>query len=136
MATPSALARSRSCPGQASPPPCHDHPCRVTHRTRRRACLRRGGHGARRARAASPCGGMPEGLNIELSHRLAEPERPEPRRERWQDVIELVEVGVLAVVAVATAWSGFQSAKWDGRQALLYGRASSLRFEADAASTQ
>jgi hypothetical protein len=79
---------------------------------------------------------MPEGLNIELSHRLAEPERAEPRRERWQDAIELVEVGVLAVVAVATAWSGFQSAKWDGRQALLYGRASSLRFVADAASTE
>ncbi len=36
---------------------------------------------------------------------------------------------ILAIVAVATAWSGYRAAKWDGRQALLY------RFEADAAST-
>ena len=42
---------------------------------------------------------------------------------------------MLAVVAVATAWTGFQATKWDGRQAFLYGRASSYRFEADAAST-
>jgi hypothetical protein len=38
-------------------------------------------------------------------------------------------------VAVATAWSGFQAAKWDGQQSLLYGEASKYRFQADAAST-
>jgi hypothetical protein len=38
-------------------------------------------------------------------------------------------------VAIATAWSGFQAAKWDGRQSLDYGTSARLRFQADAAST-
>ncbi len=42
---------------------------------------------------------------------------------------------MLAIVAVATAWSGFQATKWDGRQSLLYGHANSYRFEAETAST-
>jgi len=33
-----------------------------------------------------------------------------------------------------TAWSGYQAAKWDGQQSLLYGTASADRFQADAAS--
>lgn len=35
--------------------------------------------------------------------------------------IELLEAILLAIVAVATAWSGYQTARWDGRQAHLYG---------------
>jgi len=42
---------------------------------------------------------------------------------------------VLALVAIATAWSGYQAAKWDGQQSVLYGTASAYRFRADAAST-
>ena len=42
---------------------------------------------------------------------------------------------VLAIVAVATAWSGYQAAKWDGQQALHYGDSSRIRFEADEAAT-
>ena len=38
-------------------------------------------------------------------------------------------------MAVATAWSGYQAARWDGRQAFLYGASSSLHFEAEAAET-
>lgn len=41
---------------------------------------------------------------------------------------------MLAVVAVAAAWSGYQSVKWDGQQS-LYGHATTDRFKADAAST-
>lgn len=56
-----------------------------------------------------------------------------PARSRtW---IEITEAVVLAMVAIATAWSGFQGTKWGGQQALLYGQASSTRFQADAAST-
>jgi hypothetical protein len=47
----------------------------------------------------------------------------------------MTEVVILAVVAVMTAWSGLQAARWDGRQSLLYGQASRDRFQADAAST-
>ncbi len=42
---------------------------------------------------------------------------------------------MLALVAIATAWSGYQGNQWGGRQAVLYGQASTLRFAADAAST-
>jgi hypothetical protein len=77
---------------------------------------------------------LPENLTAEISHKLGEAEE-QKKHERWETLIEVIEVLVLAVVAVATAWTGFQATKWDGRQAYLYGRASSYRFEADAAST-
>ncbi len=78
---------------------------------------------------------MPEGMNVELAHQLSESESSARRHHRWEEAIEIAEVIVLAVVAVATAFSGFQAAKWDGRQTLLYGRATSDRFVADAQST-
>src|SRR5262245_7941081 len=60
---------------------------------------------------------------------------PDEPRVAWQRRTEIVEVLILAFVAIATAWSGFQGTTWGGRQAFLYGRASTTRFEADAAST-
>ena len=80
---------------------------------------------------------MPEGMNIEAAHKLSEhPEAPESREKRtWREVAEIFEVIVLAAVAIATAWSGYQAARWDGRQAFLYGTASRERIEADEAIT-
>jgi hypothetical protein len=79
---------------------------------------------------------MPEGANVEIAHSLTENHEHETRaHERWHRVLEIFEVFLLAVVAIATAWSGFQAAKWDGRQSLDYGTSNRLRFEADAAST-
>lgn len=79
---------------------------------------------------------MPEGMNLEVAHKLSEREEREAReKRRWQELVEIVEVVILAVVAVATAWSGYQAARWDGRQAFLYGTSSRLRFEAEAAET-
>jgi hypothetical protein len=49
--------------------------------------------------------------------------------------VEIVEAIVLAVVAVATAWGGYQAARWDGRQAELYGESSTILVEADQALT-
>jgi len=77
---------------------------------------------------------MPEGVNVELAHKLSEHEEHTASRAR-QDFIEILEVIVLAVVAVATAWSGYQAARWDGTQARLHGESSHTRFAADAAST-
>ena len=54
---------------------------------------------------------------------------------QWEKAVEIVEVTVLAIVAIATAWSGYQATKWGGAQSMLYGQASTTRFEADAAST-
>jgi hypothetical protein len=60
---------------------------------------------------------------------------PDTEPSRWHTTVEIVEVAVLALVAIATAWSGYQGTQWGGRQAVLYGQASTLRFQADAAST-
>ncbi|HEY6278141.1 MAG TPA: hypothetical protein VIX86_17635 [Streptosporangiaceae bacterium] len=85
---------------------------------------------------------MPEDMNVEISHKLTEPGEGEgkgsevsKRKRRWEIIVEIVEVAVLAIVAVATAWSGYQAARWDGQQSVLYGHATADRFKADAAST-
>lgn len=81
---------------------------------------------------------MPEGMSVEVAHHLTEHggHGGGPHdKSRWQGLLEVGEVLLLAVVAITTAWTGFQAAKWDGRQSLLYGQASRDRFEADAAST-
>ncbi|MGA9160907.1 MAG: hypothetical protein WB297_08610 [Actinomycetota bacterium] len=57
------------------------------------------------------------------------PQRP------WEKAVEILEVSALAIVAIATAFSGYQGTQWGGEQARLYGLASSTRFEAEAAST-
>jgi hypothetical protein len=50
-------------------------------------------------------------------------------------VVELLEGLLLAVVAVATAWSGYQSALWDSRSAASYGQSSKLRIQSQGAQT-
>ena len=79
---------------------------------------------------------VPEGLNVEVAHKLTEKEeQAERRKHRWEEVVEVIEVLVLALAAIATAWSGFQASQWDDRQGLLYGQATTQRFAASAAST-
>ena len=60
---------------------------------------------------------------------------PNDEPQTWTKRVEIVEVIVLSLVAIATAWSGFQGTTWGGHQAFLYGRASTERFAADAAAT-
>jgi len=68
----------------------------------------------------------------EASQAVAHPQDEEARRERRRELIEVAEACLLAVVAVATAWSGYQAAKWDGHQSKLYAQSSKAR----ALSTQ
>jgi hypothetical protein len=49
---------------------------------------------------------------------------------RLEFTIEILEAIILALVALATAWSGFQAAQWNGHQAELYGEANGLSLEA------
>ena len=49
--------------------------------------------------------------------------------------IELAEGVLLAIVAVLTAWSGYQAALLNTRSAISYGTAQSLRSQSQAAST-
>jgi hypothetical protein len=76
---------------------------------------------------------MPEGSNVEVAHHLSEHTHA-LRAEPWQEKVEIVEVIILAVVAIATAWSGYQAARWDGRQSLDYGISTHLRTQANDAS--
>jgi hypothetical protein len=58
--------------------------------------------------------------NVELAQKVLEGNRqtaPPERRATW---IEVLEVVVLAAVAVATAWSGFEAAKWSGLSGRQY----------------
>jgi hypothetical protein len=49
--------------------------------------------------------------------------------------IEIIEAVILALVAVATAWSGYQAAKWAGDRAEQYADASRLRVTAEGLAT-
>jgi hypothetical protein len=78
---------------------------------------------------AGPGGAAPE------QPRLPQPP-PAPagskRVERWFEVVTAIMLGV---VAVATAWSGYQSARWSGEQAAFYAEAGALRVKATRDAT-
>ena len=74
---------------------------------------------------------MPETTsNIEFAHKIHEHghhhRSPAHRRGNW---IEIAEAIVLATVAIATAWSGYQAARWDALSAENYQRASRTSVE-------
>src|SRR3954470_70230 len=60
----------------------------------------------------------------------------EARRSADARTKTIIEVVVLSVLAIATAWSGYQGAKWGGRQSELYAQASSIRLQADELGTR
>jgi hypothetical protein len=51
------------------------------------------------------------------------------------EAIEIIEALILALVAVATAWSGYQAAQWAGKRAQQYAEASRLRVTAEGLAT-
>ena len=51
-----------------------------------------------------------------------------------RDRVELVATLLLAVATVATAWSGYQSTRWNGEQAKAAGKANALRVESAKAA--
>src|SRR5206468_6507203 len=51
------------------------------------------------------------------------------------EVIEIIEAVILALVAVATAWSGYQAAQCAGKRAEQYAEASRLRVTAEGLAT-
>ena len=71
-----------------------------------------------------------ENSNVEVAHHLSE-----HKESSGHQILEITEALVLAVVAIGTAWSGYQGALWTGRQAELYGQANKLRVEAEGAAT-
>ena len=51
------------------------------------------------------------------------------------EVIEIIEALILALVAVATAWSGYQAAEWAGQRAENYAKASQIRVTSEGLAT-
>jgi len=79
---------------------------------------------------------MPETTsNIELAHRIHEHGHAggaHPHREEWLEILEAV---VLAAVAVLTAWSGYQAARWDAKSTASYARATATMVQAQEQQT-
>ena len=80
---------------------------------------------------------MPESSNIEIAHRVHETgEHHAAGRRRHEVAIEIGEAVLLAFVAIATAWSGYQAARWDGQSTKLYGTSSRIRITATQDTTR
>jgi hypothetical protein len=75
---------------------------------------------------------VPEGFGTgEVAHHLGH-----DHGDRHAELIEILEAILLAIVAIATAWSGYQAARFDGRQAHLYGLSSKYRLLGTQAATR
>src|SRR6266511_2868109 len=81
---------------------------------------------------------MAEGpSNVEIAHHVHERGTGGNRHSRRVEfAIEIGEALLLALVAIATAWSGYQAVRWDGEESKLYGESSRLNFAANAENTR
>jgi hypothetical protein len=81
-------------------------------------------------------------VHVHAPHELTERGAPEPAAgaaaapPRSERRLELVSVLVLALTTLATAWAGYQAARWSGEQSQHYARASASRTEGLQASTR
>jgi hypothetical protein len=83
---------------------------------------------------------MPDGENTHIVHHLEDvsekvKEEITEEKRRHPIIIEFGEAILLALVAFLAAWSGYQAARWDGRNALNYGEANKYRVLATQASS-
>jgi hypothetical protein len=78
-------------------------------------------------------------VHVHAPHELSEkrdkaaPERARP--DRGERLLELGAVLLLSLTTLATAWSGYQAARWSGEQSQHYARASTMRIKSQAQST-
>jgi hypothetical protein len=71
----------------------------------------------------------------EVAHTL-EHHHSERKMTRRAELVEIGEALLLAVVAIATAWSGYQTARFDTRQTHLYGLSNKYRTAENRAATR
>jgi hypothetical protein len=77
------------------------------------------------------------GANIEIAHKLNESEEGEAQhKSKWIELLEILEAIVLAMVAIATAWSGYQAARFDGLQDERYEQSTRLRVQAQGLASR
>ena len=68
--------------------------------------------------------------NVELAHRIHEHGHSGGGGHAHRsEMLEVLEAVVLAAVAILTAWSGYQAARWDARSAASYAKASSTMVQ-------
>lgn len=69
---------------------------------------------------------MSEALsNVEFAHKIYEHgHQHSPPADYWAQCVEIVEAALLAIVAIATAWSGYEVAKWSALSIQEYNLAS------------
>ena len=78
-------------------------------------------------------------VHVHAPHELSDkrdqaaPERYRP--DRGERLLELGAVLLLSLTTLATAWSGYQAARWSGEQSQHYARASTMRIKSQAQST-
>ena len=72
-------------------------------------------------------------VHAHAPHELTEPPARPDRAERR---LEFAAVLLLALTTLATAWCGYQAARWSGEQSQNYARASTTRIKAQRAATQ
>src|SRR4051794_10836506 len=68
--------------------------------------------------------------HVHVPHELTETEEGPPTVSRTERMLELGAVLLLSLTTLATAWSGYQAARWSGEQSQLYARASATRVQA------
>ena len=74
----------------------------------------------------------PEGYVIRRLNQVRDNGDTSQSRLEW---IEIIEALILALVAVATAWSGYQAAAWAGKRSQEYAKADRLRVTAQGLPT-
>ena len=79
---------------------------------------------------------MPETVSPgEVAHTLSHHHGHKTAGEKHSERIEILEAILLAIVAVATAWSGYQTGRWDAVQAHEYGLSNKERAAENRAAT-
>lgn len=76
---------------------------------------------------------MTDQSDQESGKRPAVPLSRAQRFERWTETISAI---LLGLVTIATAWSGYQAARWGGEQSTLYTDALSLMIDSTRAATE
>jgi hypothetical protein len=74
-------------------------------------------------------------VHVHAPHELTETPHPAPP-DRLERRLELGAVLLLALTTLATAWCGYQAARWSGEQSEHYARASTSRIKAQQAATR
>jgi len=75
-------------------------------------------------------------VHVHAPHELSDaPAHSGPGADRGERVLELLAILLLSLTTLATAWSGYQAARWSGEQSQSFARASTMRIKAQAQST-